>query len=115
MNINIDSLITFLIMWGTPTIMMLITYLKMNKDDKNDVKKDFKSAHFIFTIGFLVTGYFLASLGNLLTLNIMKLLGIPLMIIAGISVVADVRRKNKVKSILLPILILAMIFAVTVG
>ncbi|MFC4024667.1 hypothetical protein ACFOUV_12760 [Oceanobacillus longus] len=115
MNIDTDSLVTFLIMWGTPTTMMLITYLKMSKDDKNDVKKTFKSAHFILTLGFFVTGYFLSSLGNLLTLEIMKLIGVPLMIIAGITISVDFWKENKVKSILLPMLILVAIFAVIFG
>ncbi|WP_110926290.1 hypothetical protein [Bacillus massiliglaciei] len=109
MNINIDSLVTFLIMWGTPTIMMLIAYLKMSKEDKNDVKKDFSSARFIFTFGFLATGYFLASLGNLLTLNVLRLLGIPLMIIAGIIIAMNIWKKNKVRSVSIPLLILFLI------
>ena len=50
LNIKVDSLITFLITWGTPTIMMMIAYLKMSKGEKNDVKKDFSSLRFIFTI-----------------------------------------------------------------
>lgn len=112
MNIDIDSLIHFLLMWGTPAIMMLIAYLKMSKDDRDDVKKDFKTAKFILTIGFLVIGYFLASLGNLVALNILKLLGIPLMIIAAITIAMDMWNKSKVKSILIPILILVAIFAV---
>lgn len=112
LNIDIDSLIHFLLMWGTPAIMMLIAYLKMSKDDRDDVKKDFKTAKFILTIGFLVIGYFLASLGNLVALNILKLLGIPLMIIAAITIAMDMWNKSKVKSILIPILILVAIFAV---
>lgn len=109
MNINSDSLITFIIMWGTPAIMMLITYLKMTKEEKNDVIKEFTSSRFIFTIGFLVTGIFLDSLGNLLTLNIMKLLGTPLIIVAGTNIVVDQWKKNKVKSILITLLILVLI------
>ncbi|WP_339228507.1 hypothetical protein NSQ77_01800 [Oceanobacillus sp. FSL K6-2867] len=42
MNIDIDSLIHFLLMWGTPAIMMLIAYLKMNKDDRDDGKRILK-------------------------------------------------------------------------
>lgn len=42
----------------------------------------------------------------------MKLLGIPLMIIAAIMIALDMWNKSKVKSILLPILIIAAIFAV---
>lgn len=66
----------------------------MSKDDKNDVKKTFKSPHFILTLGFLVTGYFLSSLGNLLTLEIMKLIWVPLRIIAGITISVDLWKEK---------------------
>ncbi|ELK44287.1 hypothetical protein M662_07630 [Bacillus sp. SB49] len=110
MNIDTDSLVTFLITWGIPTFMVVRTYLKMDSDDRNSAKKDFKSAHFVFTIGSLVIGYFFASIGNLLTLNIIKLPGIFLMIIAGITITVDMWRKNKAKSMLTPILIAVAIF-----
>ncbi|ENH97743.1 hypothetical protein J416_04246 [Gracilibacillus halophilus YIM-C55.5] len=110
MNIDTDSLVTFLIMWGIPTFMVVRTYLKMDTDDRNSAKKDFKSPHFVFTFGLLLVGYFFASFGNLLTLNIIKLLGIFLMIIAGITITVDMWRKNKIKSMLTPMLIAVAIF-----
>ncbi|WP_337017985.1 hypothetical protein [Oceanobacillus massiliensis] len=110
MNIDTDSLVTFLIMWGITTFMVVRTYLKMDTDDRDSAKKDFRSSHFIFTFGLLLIGYFLASIGNLLTLNIIKLLGIFLMIISGITITVDMWKKNKVKSMLTPMLIAVAIF-----
>ncbi len=110
LNIDTDSLVTFLIMWGITTFMVVRTYLKMDTDDRDSAKKDFRSSHFIFTFGLLLIGYFLASIGNLLTLNIIKLLGIFLMIISGITITVDMWKKNKVKSMLTPMLIAVAIF-----
>ncbi|RWZ60632.1 hypothetical protein EQV77_04880 [Halobacillus fulvus] len=110
MNIDTDSLVTFLIMWGVPTFMVVRTYLKMDSDDRNSAKKDFKSSPFIFTFGSLIIGYFIASVGNLLSLNFIKYPGIFLMIIAGITITVDMWRKNKVKSMVTPMLIAVAIF-----
>ncbi|RCW64537.1 hypothetical protein [Saliterribacillus persicus] len=110
MNIDTDSLVSFLIMWGIPTFMVVRGYLKMDIDDRNSAKKDFKSAQFIFTIGLLVIGHFFASFGNLLTLNIIKFLGIFLITIAGITITVVMWRKNKIKSTLAPVLIAVAIY-----
>ncbi|WP_042221675.1 hypothetical protein [Oceanobacillus manasiensis] len=110
MNIDTDSLVTFLITWGIPTFMIVQAYLKMDTADRNSAKKDFKSPHFIFTIGSLVIGCFFASLGNLLTLTIIKLIGISLMVIAGLTITVDMWRKNKMKSIVTPVLIAVAIY-----
>lgn len=110
MNIDTDSLVTFLIMWGIPIFMIVRTYIKMDPEDRNSAKKDLKSPHFIFTIGLLVIGYFFASIGNLLTLTFIKLPGIFLMILAGMIITADMWRKNKVKSMLTPMLIAVAVF-----
>ncbi|WP_058949398.1 hypothetical protein [Oceanobacillus picturae] len=110
MNIDTDSLVSFLIAWGIPAFMIVQTYLKMDTDDRNSAKKDFKSPYFIFTIGSLVIGYFFASLGNLLSLTIINLLGISLMIIGGIKITVDRWKRDKMKSILTPVLIAVAIF-----
>lgn len=110
MSIDKGSLVRFLLIWGIPTFMVVSTYLRMDTDDRNSAKRDFKSPHFIFTIGSLVVGHFFASFGNLLSVNIIKLLGIFLVIIAGITITVDMWRKNKIKSMLTPILIAVAIF-----
>lgn len=74
-------------------------------------KKDFKSSHFIFTIGFLVIGYFFASFGDLLALKTVMVLGISLMIIAGFNATVDIWKRNKIKGILTPFLIMVAIVA----
>ncbi len=110
LKIDTDSLVTFLITWGIPTFLVVRTYMKMDTDERDSAKKDFKSLHFIFTIGLLVIGYFSASFGNLLTLNSIKFLGISLLMIAGITITVDMWRINKIKSMLTPMLIAVAIF-----
>ncbi|MBK5446305.1 MULTISPECIES: hypothetical protein [unclassified Peribacillus] len=39
MNIKTDSLVTFIIMWGIPTFMVVRGYLKMITDDKKSNNK----------------------------------------------------------------------------
>ncbi|RCW63900.1 hypothetical protein [Saliterribacillus persicus] len=113
MKIDTDSLVTFLITWGIPTFLVVRTYLKMDTDERDSAKEDFKSPHFIFTIGLLVIGYLFASFGNLLTLNSIKFLGIFLLMIAGLTITVDMWRINKIKSMLTPMLIaVAIIFLI---
>ncbi|WP_238389630.1 hypothetical protein [Virgibacillus sp. MSP4-1] len=90
--------------------MVIRTYLKMDPDERESAKKDLESLHSIFTIGFLTIGSFFASLGNLLTLNIIKYPGMAFMFIAGITITVDIWRRNKIKVFLAPILIAISIF-----
>ncbi|WP_347860935.1 hypothetical protein U0355_09525 [Salimicrobium sp. PL1-032A] len=110
MNIDMDSLITFLIMWGTPAFMMARTYWKMDPEERTSAKKDFKSARFVSTIGLLTGGCFIASIGNLLDLKVLTFTGCILMILAGITITIDMWRKNKIKSVVAPLLIAFAIF-----
>ncbi|CDO03702.1 hypothetical protein BN988_02220 [Oceanobacillus picturae] len=66
--------------------------------------------HILFSLSALGIGCFFASLGNLLTLTTINVLGISLMIIAGITITADMWKKNKERSILTPLLIAVAIF-----
>ncbi|UJL45258.1 hypothetical protein KFZ58_12655 [Virgibacillus sp. NKC19-16] len=59
----------FIIMWGVATFMVVRAYLKMGKEDRMSAMKDFMSSNFIFTIGFLAIGAFLATFGNTFSLN----------------------------------------------
>ena len=74
MNVDTDSLVPFIIMWGIPTFMVVRAYLKMNPDDQKSAINDFKSSRFIFTIGFIVIGAFLAHLGFLFSVSIIEML-----------------------------------------
>ena len=73
MNVDTDSLVPFIIMWGIPTFMVVRAYLKMNPDDQKSAINDFKSSRFIFTIGFIVIGAFLAHVGFLFSVSIIEI------------------------------------------
>ena len=110
MNIDTDSLVIFIIIWGMPIFIVVKSYLKMNTDDKKSVFNDFMSWRFIFTIGFTIIGCFFIHLGNLLAIDIIKLIGIVLFILGGIISILDVWKKSKVKSMLLLVLMSVVIF-----
>ena len=84
MSVGADSLVPFIIMWGIPTFMVVRAYLKMNPDDQKSAINDFKSSRFIFTIGFIVIGAFLAHLGFLFSVSIIKFVGLVFFALGGI-------------------------------
>ena len=110
MNINIDSLVTFILIWGIPAAMMGWAYLKMDKADRTSAKEDFKSIPFIFAFGFGAGGIFLIHLGNLLTIDLLKIIGIGLLVIGGLYVTIDLWKTSKVKSLLMIALISFLVF-----
>ncbi|MGP4074779.1 hypothetical protein [Halobacillus sp. K22] len=105
MEIGIDSLISFIILWGTPGVVVGVTYFRMDKSERNEAIDDFKSFHSIFTVGFLTIGAFLSSLGNLLSIDIFKYTGISLLAIAGVTSVIMMWNKSKVRSLVIIILV----------
>ncbi|MBL3645957.1 hypothetical protein [Peribacillus frigoritolerans] len=110
MNIDTDSLVTFIFMWGIPTFMVVRGYLKMNTDDKKSVANDFRSRRFIFTIGFIVIGFFFTHLGTLLAISIIKEIGIVLLILGGFFSMLNMWKESKIKSMLILVLLSVVIF-----
>lgn len=110
MNIDTDSLVTFIILWGISTFMVVRSYLKMNTNDKKSVFNDFRSLRFIFTIGFIVIGAFFTHLGTLFAISIIKIIGIVLLILGLIFSIVDLWKKSKIKSMLLFVLLSVVIF-----
>ncbi|MGE6376395.1 hypothetical protein [Peribacillus muralis] len=110
MNLNIDSLVTFILIWGIPAFMVTKSYLKMHTDDKKSAINDFKSRGFIFTIGFIVIGTLFTHLGNLFAISIIKVIGISFFILGGIFSMIDMWRKSKMKSLLILVLLSVVIF-----
>ena len=110
LNIDIDSLVPFVIMWGIPTFMVVRGYLKMNADDKKSAFNDFKSRRFIFTIGFIAIGAFFAHLGILFTIRIIEVIGIAFFALGGIFSIFDMWKVNKIKSVFILVLVSVIIF-----
>lgn len=98
MNINIDSIVLFIFMWGIPTLMVVTAYLKMNDHDKKSAMNDFKSRRFIFTIGFIVMAAFFTHLGIVFTITIIKVIGIIFISLGGIFSMLDMWKINKIRS-----------------
>lgn len=110
MNVDTDSLVPFIIMWGIPTFMVVRAYLKMNTDDRKSAINDFKSARFIFTIGFLVIGAFVAHLGILFSLRVVEIIGIIFLTLGGIFSAFDIWKRSKIRSVFTLVIVLVVIF-----
>ncbi|WP_186580266.1 hypothetical protein [Aquibacillus kalidii] len=110
MNIDFDRLVSFFIMWGIPIFMITRTYLKMNVDDRESAKRDFKTPRFIFTMGFPIVGIFIAQIGSFLRTDVVNTVGIIILAVGGTVSVVDMWRKNKLKSILISLLIMFAIY-----
>lgn len=110
MNIDKDSLVTFIIMWGVPTFMVVRAYWKMDTEDKKSVIHDFSSRRFITTMGFMVIGIFMTHVGSLLSVSTMKVIGIILLILAGIFSVFNMWKESKMKSLCILVLLSVIIF-----
>ena len=110
MNITMDALATFIILWGIPTFMVVRAYLKMDAEERKSVIKDFSSLRSILTIGFMVIGGFIAHLGTLIAISIIKLAGIVLFTLGGIFSIADLWKDSKPKSLLILALVSLVIF-----
>ena len=106
MSVDIDSLVTFIIMWGIPTFMVVRAYLKMNIEDQKSAMNDFKSSRFISTIGFIVIGAFLAHVGFLFSVSIIEMIGIVFFFaLGGIFSAFNTWKKSKIKSVFILVLI----------
>ncbi|QKX50082.1 hypothetical protein HF394_05485 [Planococcus glaciei] len=110
MNIDTDRLVTFIIMWGTPLVMMSWAYWKMSAEDKEDVRSDFSSWRFISTIGFISAGTFLMHVASLLSIDIIKISGISLLVLGGLFNTINQWKDSKKKSILVIALLSFAIF-----
>ena len=110
MNIDTGSLVTFIIMWGIPTFLVIRSYLKMDTDDKKSTMNNFKSRRFILTFGFIIIGVLFIHLDILFTNTIIKISGIGLLLIGGIFSTIDMWKFSKIKSLLNLILISIAVF-----
>lgn len=105
-----SRVVPFILMWGIPIFTVTITYLKMDTDDRDSAKSDFKTPQFIFTIGFLVIGLFLAQIGSILSIKIVNLIGIIILTVGGIVAAIDMWKQSKSKSLWIFLLIIIAIY-----
>lgn len=110
MNIDTDAIIIFCILWGTPLITMLVTYLKMSPQHKREARRDFCSAHFLCTIGAIAVGVFTASLGNLLHVLWLTYSGIALLSLGTIGTIITTWKDSKTKSLIVPLFLVVYVW-----
>jgi len=84
MQLNIGNSMVYLIAWLICAILVLRTYFKMSKEERKEAMSDFKSAKFIFSAGFVILGWFLATLSQLFTLGVLEIVGIVILTIGGV-------------------------------
>lgn len=107
---DIDRAMLFVIMWGIPAFAVVRGYLKMDKEERNSAKSDFQRPDFIFTVGFLLIGLFIAQIGSIFSLKIIKIVGLLIIAIGGIAATIDLWGRSKLRSLLMPVLITVTIF-----
>ena len=100
LKVDTYYLISFIILWGIPTFMIVRKYLQMNNNDKQIVFNDFRSHRFIFTTGFIVLGTLLIHWGLLLTISILKLIGFVFLALGGFLSTLNKWNKSKNKGVL---------------
>lgn len=105
-----SRVVSFILLWGIPIFTVFIAYLKMDTDDRNSAKKDFKTPQFIFTIGFLVSGLFIAQIGSILAIEIVNLIGIIILAVGGIVAGIDMWKQSKSKSLWILLLTIIMMY-----
>lgn len=97
----------FIIFWSFFLIPMIYGYIKMNEEERQEVKDEFTSHQFIFTIGILLGGFFLAMLGNALNIHVIIWIAVSLIVIGGIGTVLDMWKEGmKGRSVFILILMI---------
>lgn len=111
MSVTTDSFVTFSILWGIPTALVLRGYLKMNDEERKSAQQDFKSKGFIMTMGFMLIGAFLSHVGMVFNVLIIKGIGMTLFTLGGIISAVDMWKVSKVRSVFLIFLTTVVICA----
>ena len=107
----VDKWIPFFIMWGIPLFMMIRAYRKMDEKDRKSARKDFRSPGFIFTFGFLGLGLFIIQIGDILLIDIFKLIGIILLLVSAITMFFITwKEDSKIKSTIFLLLVITSIY-----
>ncbi|MCM3546424.1 hypothetical protein [Priestia megaterium] len=84
MSVETDRLISFFILWGTPAVFSIIEYFKLSKTEKKEAIRDLISLKSIVTTGFILIGGVIASLGRLLSLLPLHVIGNFILVIGGV-------------------------------
>lgn len=109
MSVDTDRLISFFILWGTPAVFSIVEYFKQSKTEKNEAIRDLISLKSIVTTGFILTGGAIASLGRLLSLLPLQVIGTFILAMGGIVGAIEAWKVKRKNSIVIVVLIVSMI------
>ncbi|MED4115167.1 hypothetical protein [Priestia megaterium] len=109
MSVDTGRLISFFILWGTPAVFSIVEYFKLSKTEKNKAIRDLISLKSIVTTGFILTGGVIASLGRLLSLLPLQVIGTFILAMGGIVGAIEAWKVKRKNSIVILVLIGSMI------
>ncbi|KLV32099.1 hypothetical protein [Priestia megaterium] len=109
MSVDTGRLISFFILWGTPAVFSMVEYFKLSKTEKNKAIRDLISLKSIVTTGFILTGGVIASLGRLLSLLPLQVIGTFILAMGGIVGAIEAWKVKRKNSIVILVLIVSMI------
>ena len=109
MSVDTDRLVSLFILWGTPAVFSIIEYFKLSKTEKKEAIRDLTSLKSIVTTGFILVGGVMASLGRVLSLLPLHVVGTFILAIGGIVGAVEAWKIEKKKSIVILVLIVSMI------
>jgi len=108
-SVDTDKLVIFFILWGTPPVFSIVEYFKLSKTEKNKAIRDLISLKSIVTTGFILTGGVIASLGRLLSLLPLQVIGTFILAMGGIVGAIEAWKVKRKNSIVILVLIVSMI------
>ncbi|AEN91613.1 MULTISPECIES: hypothetical protein [Priestia] len=109
MSVDTDRLVSFFILWGTPAVFSIIEYFKLSKTEKKEAIRDLTSLKSIVTIGFILIGGVMASLGRVLSLLPLHVIGIFILATGGIVGAVEAWKTERKRSIVILVFIVSMI------
>ncbi|MET3689339.1 hypothetical protein ABIC37_004887 [Priestia megaterium] len=109
MSVDTDRLISFFILWGTPAVCSIVEYFKLSKTEKKEAIRDLISLKSIVTTGFILIGGVIASLGRLLSLLPLHVIGTFILVIGGFAGAIEAWKTERKKSIVILVLTVSMI------
>ncbi|MBU8854904.1 hypothetical protein C2I27_16185 [Priestia megaterium] len=109
MSVDTDRLVSFFILWGIPAVFSIIEYFKLSKTEKKEAIRDLTSLKSIVTIGFILIGGVMASLGRVLSLLPLRVIGIFILAIGGIVGAVEAWKTERKRSIVILVFIVSMI------
>ena len=109
MGVDVESLVTIIILWGIPTGIVVWRYIYMSDEDRKSAMKELRSWQFMSTIGLLTVGVLLLTTWSLWNHHILVVLGLSSLSLSAFFIVLRTWGKSKISSIVLIVLMSGLI------